>query len=133
MPGLYDVFAALKHAHWRIGVVSNGAQESRHRAIDGLHLWEHLDVMISSGGVGINKPDPRIFALALHRLHGDSSPAWFVGDHPLNDIVGAQRAGLQAIWLTGFHDWPAHLPKPRWKITQLREILDILPGFGKAG
>jgi putative hydrolase of the HAD superfamily len=126
MPGLYTVLDALKHHSWLIGIVSNGAQTSRHRTIQGLHIEDVPDVVICSGEVGVKKPDPRIFELALRQLGVEASTTWFIGDHPVNDIMGATNAGLHAIWVKGFHEWPADLPKPEWEIESLDEISEII-------
>jgi hypothetical protein len=49
----------------------------------------------------VQKPDPRIFAHALAQIGCRASDTWFVGDHPVNDVLGAAAVGLRAIWLTG--------------------------------
>jgi putative hydrolase of the HAD superfamily len=126
MPGMYKVMEQLRQVSFLIGIVLNGSQESRQRTVQNLNLGKHIDILISSGEAGIKKPDARIFALALSRLGIQASAAWFVGDHPLNDILGAQWAGLQAIWLKGFHEWPANVPGPAWEVDSLYEIVDII-------
>jgi putative hydrolase of the HAD superfamily len=56
-----------------------------------------------SEAVGVKKPDARIFAQALAAVGCRASQAWFVGDHPVNDVLGAAAVGLRPIWLTGVH------------------------------
>jgi putative hydrolase of the HAD superfamily len=51
--------------------------------------------VIDSGAVGVMKPDPRIFRLALDAMAVDADDAWYVGDMPGIDVVGARRAGLR--------------------------------------
>ena len=55
--------------------------------------------MVSSGGVGALKPDPRIFRFALERVSGRAADAVMVGDNPARDIAGAQRAGIRGVWV----------------------------------
>ena len=43
------------------------------------------------------KPDPRIFRLALDAMGVDAGDAWYVGDMPAIDVVGARRAGLRPV------------------------------------
>jgi putative hydrolase of the HAD superfamily len=126
MPGLYPLLETLTHHSWLLGVVSNGAQVSRHRTIEGLQIEDLLDVVVCSGDVGVKKPDSRIFELALQHDGLNASTTWFVGDHPVNDIMGARRAGLRAIWVKGFHQWPSELPNPEWKIESLEDVSGIL-------
>jgi len=41
------------------------------------------------------KPDARIFRLALDAMAIDAAEAWYIGDMPAIDVVGARRAGLR--------------------------------------
>ena len=47
---------------------------------------------------GIAKPDARLFHEALQRGGATAETAVHIGDHPGDDIAGAQQAGLRAIW-----------------------------------
>lgn len=58
-----------------------------------------------SEAVQVQKPDPRIFAHALAEIGCVAVHTWFVGDHPLNDVLGAAAVGLQPIWLAGVQPW----------------------------
>jgi putative hydrolase of the HAD superfamily len=87
---------------------------------------EHISLLLSSESVGIGKPDPAIFLHAAERLGCEPAQCWYVGDHPVNDVVGARAAGMNAIWLEGFHSWPALHPFPSHSITALHEATTIL-------
>jgi putative hydrolase of the HAD superfamily len=84
-----------------LGVVSNadGLMAGRLRELEILQVGPGLGVevgcVIDSGAVGVMKPDPRIFELALTALAVDAADAWYVGDMPAFDVVGARRAGLR--------------------------------------
>lgn len=60
-----------------------------------------------SEAVGLRKPDPRIFQLALERLNSRPEKSLFVGDNPEADIAGARRAGLRTVWMRNSHWSPA--------------------------
>ena len=97
VPGLRDL-AATGVA---LGVVSNadGLMAQRLRDLEILQVGPGLGVevasVIDSGAVGVMKPDPRIFELALTALDVAAADAWYVGDMPAFDVVGARRAGLR--------------------------------------
>ena len=55
--------------------------------------------MIDSQLVGVEKPDPRIFAIALERLGLAPADGLYVGDIYEVDVIGARRAGLDVILL----------------------------------
>ncbi|HVF31965.1 MAG TPA: HAD family phosphatase [Acidimicrobiales bacterium] len=87
----------LRAAGLRTGVVTNNIKEASAgwRAL--LPVDELFDVVVDSSAVGVRKPDPAIFAVALDRLGGIApEAAVFLDDAPGN-VEGARRAGLHAI------------------------------------
>lgn len=68
-----------------------------HRLLDEIGIAEYFERIVISGEVGLKKPDPRIFALAL--ADSDPAEAVFVGDHPDQDVAGALNAGMTAVLL----------------------------------
>lgn len=95
-PGGPETVAALKRDGYRIAVVSNAeGRVSRDLAAAG---YEGLfETVIDSHDVGVEKPDPAIFAIALERLGVSATGAVFVGDIPSVDVVGARAAGIRPI------------------------------------
>ena len=82
----------------KLVVVSN-ANGVLHRAFDRLGLSRHFDVICDSCVEGVEKPDPRYFQIALERSASRAGTTLMVGDLYHVDVVGARRAGLQAILL----------------------------------
>jgi FMN phosphatase YigB (HAD superfamily) len=101
IPGAVPGLRALADAGVVLGVVSNadGLMAQRLRDLEILQVGPGLGVevgcVIDSGDVGVMKPDPRIFELALTALGTAAEDAWYVGDMPAFDVVGARRAGLR--------------------------------------
>ena len=106
MPGATAVLERMATAGLRVGIVSNGAEASRRELARCLGFDRRIATLVSSERAGMNKPDPRIFALAAAELGVATDQCWFVGDHPVNDVAGAHAAGMRALWLSGFHHWP---------------------------
>jgi putative hydrolase of the HAD superfamily len=120
-PGSVEGFVALAATGVRLGMVSNadGLMAQRMRELEILQVGPGLGVevecVIDSGAVGVMKPDPRIFRLALEAMgidDGDfaSDEVWYVGDMPGIDVVGAWRAGLRPFLLDplGLHERAGH-------------------------
>jgi len=78
------------------GVVSNGPDTVKD-LLSQAALLPFFDSVISSQAAGFEKPDPRIFCLALGSLGIASPEALFVGDLYDVDILGARAAGLDAV------------------------------------
>ena len=101
IPGAIPGLRALAATGVALGVVSNadGLMGQRLRDLEILQVGPGLGVqvgsVIDSGAVGVMKPDPRIFQLALTALDRRADETWYVGDMPAFDVVGARRAGLR--------------------------------------
>ena len=99
--GARDGLQALAATGVRLGIVSNNDGEAlaRLRAIElaqvGAGPGVAVECIIDSGAVGIEKPDPRIFELALISMQLKPAQCWYVGDMPGIDAVGADRAGIR--------------------------------------
>lgn len=61
-----------------------------------------MDVIVTSGELGIKKPDPAIFLHGLGKLEVQPEQAIFVGDDLTKDIVPAKSLGMRTI-LMGSH------------------------------
>ena len=90
------VLRDLKSRGLKIGVVSNW--DTRLKAIsDGLGLTPLVDFIVISAEVGVRKPDPGIFRMALDRAGVRAEDAIHVGDLLEEDVEGARRAGVRAV------------------------------------
>jgi putative hydrolase of the HAD superfamily len=125
--GLLSTLEALRARGFVLGVVTNGREKLQQPKIDALGIRPLLSALVVSEAAGFEKPDARIFERCLDEL-GPVSSAWFVGDHPRNDILGAEAAGLPAIWLRGVHPWPASVPPPRHAVDSLSDVIEIVGG-----
>jgi len=99
-----DVAPTLRHlraAGYKLGVVSN-AEGTVEALLRDVGLASLLDFIIDSHVVGIEKPDPRIFALALEHTGTAPRRTLYVGDVYAVDVVGARAAGLDAALLDSF-------------------------------
>ena len=75
---------------------------------------------------GLRLPDPEIFRRALSEIGCGAAVTWFVGDHPVNDVLGSAEAGLVPVWLEGIHPWPVGRPDPTRRIRALSELLGLV-------
>jgi putative hydrolase of the HAD superfamily len=97
-PGTPETLAELKKRGYTLGVVSNadGRVESFLRYAG---LTDYLDFVVDSGKVGVEKPNPRIFEIALERAGAKADEVVHVGDVYEVDVLGARAAGIDAILL----------------------------------
>jgi FMN phosphatase YigB (HAD superfamily) len=111
VPGSADTQRALAATGVRLGVVSiamgSVAEQLREQEIlqVGPGIGVEVECVIDSGQVGVMKPDPRIFAIALDAMGIAAGDAWYVGDMPGIDVVGARAAEIRPLVIDpyGFH------------------------------
>lgn len=121
--GLFEMVAELKQKGILLGIITNGMVTVQDSTIDALGIRDDMDVVLISERVGIRKPDPKIFEMALNELNVRAAKTYFVGDHPLNDIAGAANSGIAGVWIQDDTEWPLDLAPPQFVIRNLSEVL----------
>ena len=119
MNGANDLISYLTENGFHVGIISNGADKSRQVTAQSLASFSHIKQVISSESAGVSKPETGIFIRTALDAGFTPDQCWFIGDHPINDIHGARSAGMQTIWLRGFHEWPQGLQLPVHSIDTL--------------
>jgi len=92
---LIEYIRAL-HTRHKIGLISNAFSDLRHIITNVWNIEDTFDDMTISSEVGIMKPDPRIFQMALERLDVQPQESIFIDDFPHN-VDGARNINMQAI------------------------------------
>ncbi len=119
--GALDLLLAL-HGRISTGVVTNNVASEQRQKIAACGFGPLLDAVIISDEVGVAKPDPRIFGLALEALGCEAGETVMVGDAWETDIAGARAAGIRPLW---FNRLGAPSPDP-----DVTEIASFVPdGF----
>ena len=96
--GTVEALARLRTAGMRLAVISNSDGRAA-TALAAGGLLDQFEFVIDSGEVGVAKPDPRIFRMALDRMGIEPADALYVGDLYEVDVVGARAAGLDVVLL----------------------------------
>jgi putative hydrolase of the HAD superfamily len=92
--------------------------------LEHLGLMRDLEFVIDSSKVGVEKPDPRIFKIALDRAGVAAAEAVYVGDLYSIDVVGARRAGMRAILMDPGACWGARdCPLARTALDAVNHVL----------
>lgn len=124
-----EYFTVLPHAaevvrslaeRYPLTVVSNGFVEVQYEKINRSGLADCFKHIILSEEVGANKPDPRIFDIALQRNGVTAAEAVMIGDTYSSDIAGAIAAGIDQIWIQ-----PADTDDNRPATYKVSDILQL--------
>jgi putative hydrolase of the HAD superfamily len=106
---------------YRLAVLTNGNADVRR-----LGLADYFEFALCAEELGVGKPDPRPFEEALRRANVAKENAIHVGDNPVDDVAGAQAAGMHTIWFN-----PSGKPwgtgkKPDKEIARLADLPEVL-------
>lgn len=119
--GARALLAAVKESA-TVGIVSNNVREEQEAKLRLCGFAPYVDALVVSGEIGIAKPDPAIFEIALTRLAMRADEAVMVGDSWSADIEGARAAGIRAIW---FNRTRAASPEPSHRVDELYALEPI--------
>lgn len=133
-PDAHATLQSLRDQGYRLGIISNASDDKDVQTlVDKAKIRSYFELVLSSAALGIRKPNPRIFEIALEHLGVQPGRAAMVGDTLGADILGAQNAGIFDIWITRRADTPsnrghADTIRPSAIIKTLSELTSVLAG-----
>lgn len=111
--GLGDALDAVRRSGVRVAIISN-SEGMLEALFERLGIRRHFDLVVDSGIVGVEKPDPRIFQIAMDAFGVARSRTLHLGDIFATDIEGARRAGVRHALIDPFEHYRGrHLEVPR--------------------
>lgn len=96
-PNLHKMLEEL-HKKVQLGMITNGKGPFQMDNIKALGIEHYFNSILISEWEGMSKPQSEIFEKSVSDLGVLPSESLYVGDHPENDIKGAQAAGMKAAW-----------------------------------
>jgi putative hydrolase of the HAD superfamily len=120
--GTPTALARLQAAGYRLGVISNSDGRAE-EALAAAGLRTFFEVVVDSQLVGFEKPDPRIFHLALQRMGVRPDQALYVGDIYEVDVVGARGAGMSVVLVDPLTN---HAGRDVTSVRSIAELADQL-------
>ncbi|MBO2944647.1 HAD family hydrolase [Paenibacillus sp. F411] len=126
--GARELLRQLVNAGYTVGVITNGPLQHQMNKVAAMRLAEVLppESIFVSGGVGWDKPDPRIFQHVNEVTGTLPGSSLFVGDSWRNDVVGALEAGWQTIWFNHRNAKPESQHLPHYTASSFEEVERIL-------
>lgn len=130
-PEVIDTLMELKQRGIQTGLITNGVDSLQLGKARYLGLDNYLDPLVVSMQARAHKPLKPVFDLALQRAGVKAEQAWLVGDHIINDVAGAIRAGMTGVYYNpnrhnveqAFVDI---IERPDYTINRHSELLDLL-------
>ena len=117
VPGAVDLLQRLRAAGAAIAIVTNNIVREQRQKLSACGMATYVDALVTSEEVGMTKPSPAIFHVALDRVGGSPDSAVMLGDAWTTDIDGARAAGIRAVWFNRTGD-----PTPDPSVDVLRSL-----------
>jgi HAD superfamily hydrolase (TIGR01549 family) len=92
--GLGEALDRVRAAGVKVAIISN-SEGMLARLFEQLQILSHFDLIVDSGIFGLEKPDPRIFQVALEKFGIRADHALHLGDTYATDVLGAHAAGVR--------------------------------------
>lgn len=125
-PEVPDVLRKLKAAGLKTAILSNGSPEMLDSAINNAGIGSLLDHVLSVEEVGVYKPDPRVYHLAVARLGIPASLTSFQSSNAW-DAYAASAYGMKVVWCNRYRQSKERLPgKPDHEIETLADLPKIV-------
>lgn len=112
-PWVFEVLEGLRNEGYRMSVLSNADGRVKQSFVQ-LGLDGYFERIFDSHILGVEKPDPRIFEIALSELGLQPEETLYIGDVFYIDVWGANQVGMPAVHLDPrnlYKDWTGvHIP-----------------------
>jgi len=121
-PEVEDVLRKLKAAGLRTAILSNGSPKMLDAAVKAARLGTLLDAVLSVEEVGVYKPHPKVYQLAVDRVGVPASAIAFQSSNAW-DAYAASAFGMQVVWCNRYGLRRERLPgSPDREIKSLAEL-----------
>src|SRR5258708_5654003 len=121
-PEVPDVLRRLKNAGLRTAILSNGSPKMLDAVVGASALDTLLDAVLSVEEVGVYKPHPKVYQLAVDRLGIPAAAIAFQSSNAW-DAYAASAFGMQVVWCNRYGQRPERLPgKPDRTVKSLAEL-----------
>ncbi|MDX1541208.1 MAG: haloacid dehalogenase type II [Geminicoccaceae bacterium] len=125
-PEVDDVLSRLKQRGLKTAILSNGEPAMLQAAAGSAGIAGLLDHLLSVEEVGIYKPAPVVYQLAVDSLGVPPAAIAFQSSNPW-DVHGAAAFGFRAVWINRRHLVPERLPgTPSAMLHDLRGLSDLI-------
>ena len=121
-PEVSDMLAGLKNAGFATAILSNGSPAMLRAVVEAANLGPLLDAVLSVEDVGVFKPHPEVYRLAVKRLGIPAAQIVFVSANGW-DAYAASAFGMRVIWCNRYGQKPERLPgAPDRVVTSLADL-----------
>ncbi len=127
-PESFSILLYLKSKGYKVGLITNGKEIKQWEKLVRLGVYPFFDDVVTSESVGVEKPDPEIFEIAMDRLNVTPNTSMMIGNNFEVDILGACRSGIQSIIINSeiTPDQQKLLDDNGYSVEHLDTLIDLM-------
>jgi YjjG family noncanonical pyrimidine nucleotidase len=125
LPNAHEILRYLQ-PKYPLHIITNGFDEVQSIKMEAGKITHFFREIITSQNSGYKKPDSRIFEYALKKVGAFAEECLMIGDSFQSDIVGATRAGIDAVFFNPEQRNQEISIRPKYEIRDLAELRGIL-------
>lgn len=127
-PDSFAILLYLKSKGYKVGLITNGKEFKQWEKLIRLGLYPFFDEIVTSESVGVEKPDAKIYQIAMDRLNVTKGTSIMVGNNFDVDIMGAYNAGMQSMIINSklTDEQNKKLEQLNYHVRQLDTLTDIM-------
>ena len=127
-PDSFAILLYLKSKGYKVGLITNGKEFKQWEKLIRLGLYPFFDEIVTSESVGVEKPDAKIYQIAMDRLNVTKGTSIMVGNNFDVDIMGAYNAGMQSMIINSklTDEQNKKLEQLNYQVRQLDTLTEIM-------
>lgn len=97
--GAAELLRALRASGAKVYLLSNAQRTFTEAELRNLGLWDEFDDIFISSDYECAKPDTHFYNAPVKKYHLNPAECLMIGNDPINDIYGAKKAGMDALYI----------------------------------
>lgn len=127
-PNVESILSQLSNKY-KLGIIANQSLGTKER-LENWGICKYFNIIVASAEEGCEKPDIKIFEIALKRADCKAEEAFMIGDRLDNDIVPAKKIGMNTIWVkqgfAKYYSIKSENEHPDYTIDTISELVNIM-------
>jgi putative hydrolase of the HAD superfamily len=122
-----EVITNLRDMGYKTGLISNCGPDTPPVWME-IPIAQLIDVAIFSSSVGLMKPDPSIYQMAVEQLEVKPNECLYIADGVDQELAGAAEVGMHPVQIKVFGDESSYMGQEEWhgpRISSLTEVLSL--------
>jgi putative hydrolase of the HAD superfamily len=83
---------------YQLHIITNGFEEVQYKKLKNSGIYHYFSTITTSEEVGVKKPNPKVFKMALKKANANPNQSIMIGDSFEADILGAKNIGMNTLF-----------------------------------